>query len=165
MQKMTYTVTIAAPKKQVWETMTGAATYNDWAKAFSEGSVYKGTWKQGEIIDFFDPGRGGTRATLELLEAHERILLKHTAVLSAELQETEPDAAGEKWIGSTEEYLFAERLRALSSPSTSSLTKRSPPCLIMAGPKHSPSSKRCVKNKQKNCGLVPQNLFHRLASS
>lgn len=108
MMELTYTVTINAPKSVVWDTMIEKDTYTQWTKAFSEGSDYTGTWGKGEELDFLDPGIGGTRATVEVFEPHEKTVLKHKAILDAQSQPTTPDENGEKWLGSTEEYILSD---------------------------------------------------------
>ena len=108
MQELVYRTSIAAPAEHVWRTMIGADTYPVWTRPFSPDSEYRGTWAQGESIDFIDPGRGGTRAVLDVFEPVRRILARHVAVLDAEGREQPDSEFAEQWIGTLEEYRLEE---------------------------------------------------------
>ena len=113
MKKLNYSVEINASKEKVWKTMIEPETYKQWAKAFSPDSQYKGEWKEGEHIIFFDPNMGGTKALMEEVRPYDYILSKHVSLVNKELtsEDTESDAA-KSWIGSTEAYSFKEESEA-----------------------------------------------------
>ena len=81
MKNKSYEVIINASKEHVWDIMLGEDTYPQWIKGFSENSDMVGEWKEGTEIDFIDTGRGGTRAVLDVLDAPNRLLARHIAVL------------------------------------------------------------------------------------
>ncbi len=110
MKKLRYFIMINASKEKVWYTMIGPETYKQWVKAFSSESQYKGEWKEGEHIIFFDPNMSGTKAILEKVTPYENILVKHVALVNKEVtsEDTESNVA-KSWIGTTESYNFEEK--------------------------------------------------------
>jgi len=108
MKTLKYEIVIDAPSKVVWEKMLGPESYQQWAKAFSPNSQYRGEWKQGSYINFIDPNMGGTRALLESVIPYQKISAKHVAMLDkGENEDNESDFA-KKWIGTTEDYTLSE---------------------------------------------------------
>jgi hypothetical protein len=108
MKRINYKVKINKSKDVVWDTMLNPDTYMSWASAFSPNSQYKGEWKEGSFIDFFDPDMGGTRALLEEVRPYEYIQALHTAILNREGEEDRQSDIAKKWIGVTEAYSFSE---------------------------------------------------------
>jgi uncharacterized protein YndB with AHSA1/START domain len=49
---LTFSVSIQAPRRLVWDTMLGAETYKAWTAAFCEGSSFTGSWDEGSKIQF-----------------------------------------------------------------------------------------------------------------
>lgn len=106
---ISYSVKINANKEHVWRTLTEEKTYKQWVKPFSPDSQYKGEWKEGTDIIFFDPNMGGTKAHLKVVKPYEHILAEHTALVNKELVENTKGEIAEKWIGTIEEYIFSEK--------------------------------------------------------
>jgi len=87
--------------------MTDKSVYPQWAKAWGEGMDYKGEWKEGEHIAFFDQSQGGTKVHVEKLVPNELIKTTHVAMVNTEAAEIElSDEMMKKWIGSKENYYF-----------------------------------------------------------
>jgi hypothetical protein len=108
MKKIAYQISIAAPKQKVWDTMLQPDTYQEWTGAGWPGSFYKGTWTQGETIDFISVDGSGTRALVEELIYGNAIHSQHVAIL---LAGGEPDTGSDlakSWVGTTESYGFTE---------------------------------------------------------
>ena len=106
MKNKSYEVIINASKEHVWDIMLGEDTYPQWIKGFSENSDMVGECKEGTEIDFIDTGRGGTRAVLDVLDAPNRLLARHIAVLDKD-RNVEKEGM-ENWIGTVEEYILKE---------------------------------------------------------
>ena len=87
--------------------MYAPETYNAWTQAFSPGSTFEGTWKQGSRMKFIDPCKGGTVVVFEEFN-EDRCVMKHVAVLDKDHNEVTGDDAAQKWIGSLETYTFTE---------------------------------------------------------
>ncbi len=108
MIEINYSIKINATKEHIWETMIAPETYKQWVKPFSPESQYKGEWKQGGDIIFFDPNLGGTKAKLKIVNPYEHILAEHTALVNKQMEENTEGDIAEKWIGTIEEYKFEE---------------------------------------------------------
>jgi len=48
----------------VWEAMLEAEAYKHWTSAFCEGSFCRGSWDEGEKIEFLWPGGDGMSAVI-----------------------------------------------------------------------------------------------------
>ena len=108
MEKLTYETVIQATPEVVWHTMLEDATYRQWVKAFSPDSYYDGVWEQGKEIKFLDPNMGGTKAILDVVQPHQRILARHVALVDVDGVESTTGEMADTWIGSTEEYILTE---------------------------------------------------------
>ena len=104
MTNLTYQVEIKSDCETVWRALTDPALYRKWATAFSANSQFVGNWVEGEYIDFFDPGFGGTRAVLEAVVRPQRIRARHIGVVRSDgTIDTDSDTA-KQWIGAIEAY-------------------------------------------------------------
>jgi hypothetical protein len=108
MKKISYQITIAAPKQKVWDTMLQPETYNEWTGAGWPGSFYRGEWKKGETIDFLSADGSGTRAKIEGVDAGNFIHSQHVAILLPGGQADTTSELAKNWVGITENYSFAE---------------------------------------------------------
>ena len=79
-------------------------TYQEWVKAFSSDSMFIGEWKLGEILLFFDPNLGGSKAVLKTFNPYDEILAKHISMVDEDRNENNENEMAKKWIGSTERY-------------------------------------------------------------
>ena len=108
METLTFTTTIEAPKKKVWETMLGKDTYPKWIGVAWPGSGYSGDWTEGSEMRFEGEGGGGTAARITESRPPEFIAAEHFAVINADgTLDRESDMA-KGWIGTTENYTFTE---------------------------------------------------------
>ena len=103
-----YEINIDAPTSTVWHTLVDAQMYKQWVKAFSPNSFFEGEWVQGNEIKFLDPGLGGTKAVLDIVVAHKRILARHISLIDQSGEETTSGDMADKWIGTTEDYKLSE---------------------------------------------------------
>ena len=108
MTTLTYATAIRAPRQAVWNAITGADAYGQWARAFSPGSRFEGEWTEGSPMRFVDAELGGTLALLEEVVPFRRIRARHTAVITAGGAEDTESPEARKWIGSVESYLLEE---------------------------------------------------------
>jgi hypothetical protein len=108
MINLKYSIEIDAEKEHIWETMLNPETYQKWIKAFSSDSKFIGEWKQGEMILFFDPNLGGSKAVLEIFNPYNEIPAKHISMVDKEKNENNEHEMAKKWISSTERYGFVE---------------------------------------------------------
>lgn len=101
-------ITIEAPSEKVWDTMISAETYNSWARAFSNHSMFVGEWGIGETIDFVDPTLGGSRAQIIKWNPYHEILIRHIGLLDQDMHMDINSEAAIKWIDSSEHYYFSQ---------------------------------------------------------
>ncbi len=109
MKKLEFKIDINANAKKVWDTMLSPDGFKEMVSASYPGSFYKGQWKKGENIQFLSAKEGGTLANIVELTPYEYILTKHIAVINADGSQDRNSEEAKGWIGSTEEYNFAER--------------------------------------------------------
>lgn len=110
MEKLHTSIVIGASREKVWDTMLGAATYPKWARAFHEGSYYKGTLAQGEKILFLGPdenGEMGMVSQVAEIRRPEFISFKHLGIYKNGEEDTESEEA-RKWAPAFERYTFTE---------------------------------------------------------
>lgn len=110
MEHLEYKIVISAPAKKVWETMLQKETYEQWVAKSWPNSFYEGKWATGEKIRFIGPEGSGTLAELVEIKPYERIFARHIAVLLPGGVEDRTSDAAKGWVGTTEEYRFAEHL-------------------------------------------------------
>lgn len=107
MKTLTYTINISKPVEVVFNTMTDASVYNEWAKAWGEGMTYEGTYTPGSHISFFDTSGQGTKVIVEEVTPNKTIKMKHISIIEAGNKEVaELDETMQKWIGAREDYYF-----------------------------------------------------------
>lgn len=102
-----FVVQIQAPRSAVWEAMLGSESYKDWTSAFCEGSYFKGSWAQGEKIQFLSPSGDGMSAVIEENRLHEFVSIRHQGEISAGVE----DFTSEKvrgWAPAYENYGFSD---------------------------------------------------------
>jgi len=102
-------VTIAAPRKKVWETTLHPVTYKEWVNAAWPGSFFEGTWKEGEKLRFVSEDGSGTLAILLEHKPYDYSFAKHVAVLNPGGIEDRDSDIARSWIGTTESYTFTEQ--------------------------------------------------------
>jgi hypothetical protein len=113
MQKLHFSITINAPKENVWHTMLDDATYREWTTAFNPGSYYKGDWKEGSKILFLGPnpdgsGEGGMVSRIAKNRPYEYISIEHLGIMKNGVEDTTSDEA-KKWAPAFENYTFKEK--------------------------------------------------------
>jgi uncharacterized protein YndB with AHSA1/START domain len=104
---LTFTVSIAAPRQLVWETMLGPEGYTAWTSAFADGCYFAGSWDEGSKIQFLAPGGDGMTAVIAQNRPYEFISIRHLG----EIRDGVEDTTSEKvkaWAPAYENYEFAD---------------------------------------------------------
>ncbi len=99
---------IQAPVEIVWDTMLEDETYRQWTTAFTEGSHFEGSWKEGSKILFLDANNNGMVSTIAENRPHEFISIKHIGIIHDGVEDTESEEA-QKWAPAFENYSFTEK--------------------------------------------------------
>ncbi len=106
-EKLEFSIRISAPRGTVWDTMLAPATYAQWTSEFCGGSHYKGSWAQGEKIQFLAPNGDGMTAVIAENRLHEYISIRQLGEISAGVE----DVTSEKvraWAPAYENYSFSD---------------------------------------------------------
>lgn len=114
-KKLTFTITIKAPRAAVWDAMLQQDTYRIWTAPFSEGSRYEGSWEKGQRIRFLGPdgGDGGSGGACGMVaqiadnRRHEFISIEHLGVIKDGVEDTSSEEA-RRWAPAFENYSFAD---------------------------------------------------------
>ncbi len=111
MQKLHFSIRINAPKKKVWDTMLGDATYREWATPFSEGSHYVGNWGSGSKMLFLGPWEdgklGGMVSRIRENREYEFVSIEHLGFVADGIEDTTSENV-KNWAGAHEDYTFTE---------------------------------------------------------
>jgi uncharacterized protein YndB with AHSA1/START domain len=102
MNRLQFSVDIAAPRDKVWQVLWDDASYRDWTSVFAEGSYAVSDWNEGSPIQFIDPASGnGMAAVIEKKRPGEFMSFRHEAEIKDGT--VQPPAA---WSGAHENYLL-----------------------------------------------------------
>jgi hypothetical protein len=108
MKQLTYSASIAAPAKTVWDNMLGPETYQEWTAVAWPGSFYQGEWEPDTEIKFTGENGAGTLARITGYQLYQLIIAEHIALLlPGSIEDRDSDAA-KTWVGSIEQYAFNE---------------------------------------------------------
>lgn len=102
-----FIIQIQAPRQRVWETMLEPATYEQWSAEFCAGSYFKGSWAQGEKIQFLTPDGDGMSSVIAENRPYEFVSIRHLGEISAGVE----DFTSEKvldWAPAYETYSLTD---------------------------------------------------------
>ena len=113
-KKITFTESINAPAKKVFDTMLGLSnksTYEQWTALFNPTSTYEGNWNKGSKMLFVGVDENGEKGGIvsEIFDhiPNQFISIRHYGLVKANAEITSgPDV--EKWANGFENYSFAE---------------------------------------------------------
>jgi uncharacterized protein YndB with AHSA1/START domain len=112
MEKIKFSILINAPKEKVWRTMLDKPTYQEWTKAFHEGSSYEGSWEKGSEIRFIGPSENGNAegmyAKIKENIPYQFISIEHLGMIKNGVVDTTSEEV-KKWSGALENYTFTEK--------------------------------------------------------
>lgn len=107
MQRLEYDITIAAPRRLVWQLMTAPDSYRLWTAPFAEGSYYEGSWDEGSAIHFLSPAGGGMVARIAEHQPAEWISIQHLGMIENGVEDTTSDSV-KAWAPAFENYRFTD---------------------------------------------------------
>lgn len=112
MEKLTFSITINAPKEKVWNTMLGDETYRKWTEVFMPGSYFEGDWSHDSKILFLAPDEkgniSGMVSKIKANKLHEYISIEHLGFVENGKEDTSSEAV-KSWAGALENYSFKEK--------------------------------------------------------
>ncbi len=106
MQKMKFSIEIAASKEKVWNTLWDDKTFRDWGNIIDEGQYKVGEMKEGNEVQFISSVSGyGVTSLIEKLTPNEFVLFRQMA----DTKESGEQEREKEWTGGTESYELAEK--------------------------------------------------------
>lgn len=108
MQRKSYSTTINAPRKKVWEVLWSDSTYRQWTSVFSEGSYAESDWKEGSKIHFLTPEGHGMYSIIAKKTPEEYMSFKHVGEIKngKEIPVSEQNPG---WENAFENYTLKEK--------------------------------------------------------
>lgn len=100
-------IDIDASPEQVWEVLTGDATYRRWTAEFSEGSYAETDWREGSSVRFLGPDGTGLLGRVVTSRRPELLDVEYTGVVGGGADDTESEQA-RVWSGTHETYRLTE---------------------------------------------------------
>jgi hypothetical protein len=113
MQKLHFSILIAAPKEAVWHAMLDDKPYREWTTAFNAGGYYKGDWSKGSKILFLGPDpntgkEGGMVSRIAENRPYDFVSIEHVGIVQDGVEDVTSEAA-RKWTPAFENYTFNEK--------------------------------------------------------
>ena len=102
-----FDVQIQAPRSAVWDVMLEPATYEQWASEFCEGSHFKGSWAEGEKIQFLAPNGDGMSSVIAENRLHEYVSIRHLGEIAGGIEDLTSDKV-RSWAPAYENYTFSD---------------------------------------------------------
>lgn len=104
MQKLSFSITINAPKEKIWDALWNIHCYETWTTVFAEGSTVKtDEWKEGSRIYFVDGNGAGMVSEIAAHRPHEFMSFKHLGMVVNGIEDTSSEKVA-AWAGSLENY-------------------------------------------------------------
>lgn len=106
-KKLQFSIDIKAPRKVVWDTMLGPETFKAWTGELHEGTYYRGSWAQGDKIQFLVPGQDGMTAVIAENRPHEYVSIRYLGEISKGVEDTTSEKV-RAWAPAYENYTFLQ---------------------------------------------------------
>ena len=107
MKKLEFTISINAPKEKVWYSLWDDENYENWTKAFCDGSYAISSWEEGSKIHFLSPSGGGMYSKISENKPFESMVFAHIGNID-NLKELPLDEETKQWTGCEERYTLTE---------------------------------------------------------
>ncbi len=102
-----FDVHIQAPRSAVWDATFQPATYDQWASEFCEGTHFKGSWAEGERIQFLAPNGDGMSSEIAENRLHEFVSIRHLGMIAGGVEDLTSDTV-RSWAPAYENYTFSD---------------------------------------------------------
>jgi uncharacterized protein YndB with AHSA1/START domain len=108
MNRVTFSITINAPKEKIWKVMLDDSTYREWSSAFQEGSYAVTDWKEGSKALFLTPEGSGMVSRIVGHRPNEFLSIKHLGTVKNGVEDTDSEKSKE-WTNALENYTLREQ--------------------------------------------------------
>jgi uncharacterized protein YndB with AHSA1/START domain len=105
LKRLQWSVDIAAPASQVYDTLIDPDSYKQWTSAFGDGLYFEGSWQQGQRIRFLTPGGEGVVSEIAENRPHEFLSIRHLGYIIDGVDDTSSEAI-RAWAPAYENYTF-----------------------------------------------------------
>jgi hypothetical protein len=102
MNTLNFSIKINASKEKVWNALWNETNYNEWTKAFIEGSHAVSDWNEGSHIRFLGPNNNGMFAVIDKKIPNQQMTFKHLGEIKNGIEEPKD------WAGALESYFLSE---------------------------------------------------------
>ena len=106
LKRLQWSVDIAAPASQVYQTLVGPESYKEWTSAFGEGLYFEGSWQKGQRIRFLTPDGHGVISEIAENRPNEFISIRHLGYIDDHGVEDTNSEAIRAWAPAYENYTF-----------------------------------------------------------
>jgi uncharacterized protein YndB with AHSA1/START domain len=103
MKKLSFSTTIAAPARKVWNILWNDETYRQWTSVFSEGSHAVTDWQEGGKVQFLGPDGGGMYSVIDRKVPDEKMVFRHLGIVRDGIEQP-LDELTKQWTGAIEGY-------------------------------------------------------------
>ncbi len=107
MEKINFSISIAAQKEKVWQTLWEDSTYRKWTRVFSEDSHVVTDWQEGSKVLFLNGKGSGMVSTIESNRPNEFMSFRHQGTVQNGVEDTESEEV-KQWAGAHENYTLTE---------------------------------------------------------
>jgi len=103
MEKLTFNITIKAPKEKLWKILWEDQSYQDWTAVFSEGSRAETDWNEGSKVLFLDGKGNGMVSKIAKNIPYEFMSIEHQGIIENGKEDLERENIKD-WAGTMENY-------------------------------------------------------------
>ncbi|TKC04404.1 SRPBCC family protein [Pedobacter frigoris] len=107
MERLTFNITIDAPREKVWKLLWSDESYREWTSAFSEGSRAETDWKEGSKVLFLGEGEDGMVSRIVRNIPNEFMSIEHLGMIQNGVEDLDSDAV-KGWSGALENYTLKD---------------------------------------------------------
>jgi hypothetical protein len=104
---LTFSTSINAPRRVVWDKTLTDETYRIWTAPFCEGSYFEGSWDQGSKMKFLSPSGHGMTSVIAENRPYEYLSIEHIGEIVNGVEDTSSDKV-KQWAPAYENYSFAD---------------------------------------------------------
>jgi uncharacterized protein YndB with AHSA1/START domain len=107
MEKINFSISIAAQKEKVWQTLWEDSSYRKWTRVFSEDSHVVTDWQEGSKVLFLNGKGSGMVSRIETNKPNEFMSFRHQGTVQNGVEDTESEEV-KQWAGAHENYTLTQ---------------------------------------------------------
>lgn len=108
MEKLNFSVNIAAPREKVWKVLWDKKSYEQWTVPFSPGSTIETNWQEGSRVLFLDStSKDGMVSEIATNKPNEVMTFRHLGMVINGKEDMESPEV-KVWAGAEEKYTLED---------------------------------------------------------